>query len=141
MQIKLKYYPALEALLKKVAKASRVHIFDHTLRRGEVKYVSLYAHRYSSHCPTRQLHIRKPGAIYYLSTCKAQRSCAGACRQQQETDDKPDLEVELAGKPVARVHVDYTTKSGVERLHTLLPDEADQLQKTPFAVIQVRPAA
>lgn len=41
------------------------------------------------------------------------------------------------GQPVVRAHVDYTLKSGKERLHVLLPDEAEKLQKTPYAVIQV----
>ena len=43
------------------------------------------------------------------------------------------------GKPVPIVHVDYTTKSGFERLDALLPrEEAERLKKTPFAAIQVR---
>ena len=41
-------------------------------------------------------------------------------------------------QPVVRAHVDYTIKSGRERLHALLPDEAEKLQQTPYAVIQVR---
>ena len=37
------------------------------------------------------------------------------------------------------VHVDYTTKSGFERIDALLPqEEADRLKKTPFAAVQVR---
>lgn len=39
--------------------------------------------------------------------------------------------------PVAGVHVDYTTQSGIDRLKALLPDEAEKLQSTPFAVVQV----
>ena len=42
------------------------------------------------------------------------------------------------GKPVPFVHVDYTTKSGYERLEALVPEEeAERLRKTPFAAIQV----
>ena len=33
-------------------------------------------------------------------------------------------------------HVDYTSVSGVERLDVVLPDEADKLRQTPFAIIQ-----
>ena len=40
-------------------------------------------------------------------------------------------------KPVPLVHVDYTTTSGVQRLDALLPEEADRLRETPFAVVQV----
>ena len=43
------------------------------------------------------------------------------------------------GQPVPKVHVDYTTKSGFERLDALVPkEEAERLKKTPFAAIQVR---
>ncbi len=35
------------------------------------------------------------------------------------------------------VHVDYTAKGGPLRLESLLPEEADRLKQTPFAVIQV----
>ena len=45
--------------------------------------------------------------------------------------------VEARGAPVSRVHVDYTTRSGPIRLKAALPNEAEQLMKTPFAVIQV----
>ena len=40
-------------------------------------------------------------------------------------------------QPVPLVHVDYTATSGVQRLNALLPEEADRLQETPFAVVQV----
>lgn len=42
------------------------------------------------------------------------------------------------GKPVPRAHVDYTLPSGPGRLKELLPEEAESLQKTPYAVIQVQ---
>ena len=35
------------------------------------------------------------------------------------------------------VHVNYTTTSGPQRLDALLPEEADKLKETPFAVVQV----
>lgn len=34
---------------------------------------------------------------------------------------------------------DYTAAGGLRRLHMLLPDEAEKLQRTPFAIVQVRP--
>jgi hypothetical protein len=40
-------------------------------------------------------------------------------------------------EPVTRVHNDYTVKSGPQRVRTLLPDEADQLLKGRFAVINL----
>ncbi len=37
VQIKSTYYLDVEKLLKKVTGASRVHIFDHTLRKGTIR--------------------------------------------------------------------------------------------------------
>ncbi len=37
VQIKSTYYSDVEKLLKKVTGATRVHIFDHTLRKGTIK--------------------------------------------------------------------------------------------------------
>ncbi|KAK9843127.1 hypothetical protein WJX74_007373 [Apatococcus lobatus] len=94
-EVKRLYYPRLEELLLKETGATRVHIFDHTLRNGTAK-------------ESKDQAIT-PAARY---------------------------------KPVVRAHVDYTLKSGQERLHALLPDEAEKLQKSPYGVIQVwRPLA
>ena len=49
-------------------------------------------------------------------------------------DQEQDQELR---KPVPLVHVDYTTTSGPQRLDALLPEEADKLKETPFAVVQV----
>jgi hypothetical protein len=40
-------------------------------------------------------------------------------------------------EPVKRVHNDYTVKSGPQRVRDLVPDEADELLKHRFAVINV----
>ena len=53
-------------------------------------------------------------------------------------DQQAKQNVEARGALVSRVHVDYTTKSGPIRLQAALPDEAERLMKTPFAVIQVK---
>ena len=39
-------------------------------------------------------------------------------------------------QPVSRVHVDFTVQSGPVRLKSVLPEEAERLLKTPFAVVQ-----
>ncbi|KAL3161936.1 hypothetical protein ABBQ38_009018 [Trebouxia sp. C0009 RCD-2024] len=41
------------------------------------------------------------------------------------------------GKPVARVHVDYTAGSARDKLTALLPEEAEKLMKRPWAIVQV----
>ena len=38
LQITSRYYPEVETLLKKTSRASRVHIFDHTIRKSTIKY-------------------------------------------------------------------------------------------------------
>jgi len=81
------YYDEAIALLREVTGASRVVVFDHTIRR-RIAGVSDRA--------------------------------SGFPRQ-----------------PVPRVHVDYTVKSGPQRLRDVLPDEASELLKKRFAVINV----
>jgi len=58
-------------------------------------------------------------------------SCSSTVQQQRSRKD-PDAR----GQPVSRVHVDYNVKSDPARLRALLPDEAERLSRTPFAVIQ-----
>lgn len=69
-----------------------------------------------------------------LCTTQGNRTCSSKLQQQQQQQENG---VEARGAPVSRVHVDYTTKSGPIRLKAALPDEAEQLMRTPFAVIQV----
>ncbi|KAK9801865.1 hypothetical protein WJX73_003589 [Symbiochloris irregularis] len=85
--IRSRYYPAVQQLIQQVSSASRVYIFDHTLRKGTLR--------------------DGPGS------------------GQSRT-------------PVSKVHVDYNTVSGPDRLRAVMPpDEAAALSKRPFAVIQV----
>ncbi len=83
-EIKATYYPEIEELIKKHSGASRVVIFDHTVRTGN--------------------------------------------------DEK--REELLLREPVKRVHNDYTEWSGPQRVRDILPDEAEELLKNRFAVIQ-----
>jgi hypothetical protein len=84
-ELKRVYYPEVEALIKKVSGASRVVVFDHTLRSG----------------------------------------------------DEAEREARLVREPVLNVHNDYTEWSGPQRVRDLLPDEAEELLKRRFAIIQV----
>lgn len=86
-QIRDIYYPEAERLVAELTGASRVVIFDHTIRR------------------------RIPGVS--------------------------DRSTGLPRQPVPRVHVDYTVKSGPQRVRDLLPDEADELLRHRFSVINV----
>ena len=79
------YYPEVEKLIKQRTGASRVLIFDHTLRSG----------------------------------------------------DQATREEKLVREPVLSVHNDYTEWSAPQRVRDLLPDEADELLKHRFAIVQV----
>jgi hypothetical protein len=79
------YYPEVQQLIKAASGASRIEIFDHTLRSGN----------------------------------------------ESEREEK------LIREPVLSAHNDYTEWSGPNRLREFLPDEADELLKRRFAIIQV----
>jgi hypothetical protein len=84
-EVRRVYYPEMEKLVKAESGASRVVVFDHTLRTGD-------------DAMREQLKIREV---------------------------------------VPRVHNDYTDWSGPQRVRDLLPDEADELLKRRFAIVQV----
>ena len=79
------YYPEMEALVKAESGATRVVVFDHTLR----------------------------------------------------TADDAAREARKIREVVPRVHNDYTEWSGPQRVRDLLPDEADDLLRGRFAIVQV----
>ncbi|RFU32278.1 hypothetical protein B7463_g4074, partial [Scytalidium lignicola] len=85
-RIKAEYYPEVEQLLKDVTGATRVFIFDHTIRRAPV--------------------------------------------------DIRDGTVQLRG-PGKRVHIDQSYKASEGRVKQHLPDEADELLKKRFQIINV----
>lgn len=51
--------------------------------------------------------------------------------------DEGEREARLVREPVLSAHNDYTEWSGPQRLREILPDEAEQLLKQRFAIIQV----
>jgi hypothetical protein len=85
--IRTRYYAETIALLEELTGASRVVVFDHTIRR------------------------RIPGAT--------------------------DRTTGIPRQPVPRVHNDYTIKSGPQRVRELLGDEAEDLLRQRFCVINV----
>jgi hypothetical protein len=84
-EIRRVYYPEMEALVKAESGASRVFVFDHTLR----------------------------------------------------TADDDLRESRKIREVVRRVHNDYTEWSGPQRVRDLIPDEADELLRGRFAIVQV----
>ena len=84
-ELKSVYYPEVERLIKDLSGASRVVMFDHTLRSG----------------------------------------------------DEGEREARLVREPVLSAHNDYTEWSGPQRVRDLLPEEAEELLKRRFAIIQV----
>jgi hypothetical protein len=84
-EVRRTYYPEMEALVKAESGASRVVVFDHTLR----------------------------------------------------TADDEMREAKRIREVVRRVHNDYTEWSGPQRVRDLLPQEADELLRRRFAIVQV----
>jgi hypothetical protein len=84
-EVRRVYYPEMEALVKAESGASRVVVFDHTLR----------------------------------------------------TADDELREARKIREVVRRVHNDYTEWSGPQRVRDLLPQEADELLRRRFAIVQV----
>jgi hypothetical protein len=84
-EIRTVYYPEMEELIKANSGASRVIVFDHTLR----------------------------------------------------TADDDLREARKIREVVRRVHNDYTEWSGPQRVRDIVPDEADELLRKRFAIVQV----
>ena len=83
-EVETGYYPEAGALIKQVTGAGRVHIFDHTVRSGDL------------------------------------------AKQELGTRE-----------PLKQVHNDYTDWSGPQRVRDLLPDEAEDLLRHRFMIVQV----
>eukprot|EP00245_Coleochaete_scutata_P000649 TRINITY_DN10755_c0_g3_i1.p1 TRINITY_DN10755_c0_g3~~TRINITY_DN10755_c0_g3_i1.p1 ORF type:complete len:384 (-),score=57.20 TRINITY_DN10755_c0_g3_i1:594-1745(-) len=91
-KIKEVYYAEAEEAVKKVTGASRVVVFDHTIR-------------------------------------KRLKSLEGQIMDMTKRSSVP--------QPVDRAHVDYTEKSGPQRLRDFMGDEAEPLLKRRFAIVQL----
>jgi hypothetical protein len=86
-QVRNRYYAETASLLRELTGASRVLVFDHTIRR------------------------RIPGAT--------------------------DRTLGIPRQPVPRVHNDYTVKSAPQRVRDLLGEDADDLLRRRFSVVNV----
>ena len=87
-------------------------------------------------------------AIYYLESARILQAVTGAARvhifdhtirrQVHGEEDRGGA----ARQPVARVHVDHTEHSGPQRVHDLLPDEAEALLRGRVQIVNLwRPIA
>ena len=80
--------------------------------------------------------------IYYPEIEQLIGSQSGASRvvifdHALRSGDESEREERLIRTPVLQAHNDYTEWSGPNRLREILPDEADELLKQRFAIIQV----
>ena len=81
-------------------------------------------------------------SVYYLEVEQLVKKTSGAQRvvvfdhTLRSADDNTRDEKQISG-PVRNVHNDYTDWSGPQRVRDLLPDEAEELLRQRFAVIQV----
>ena len=81
-------------------------------------------------------------SVYYQETVDIIKACSGATRvhvfdHTLRSGDEDFRTGKPIREPVKRVHNDYTEASGPQRVRDLLPDEADELLKHRFAIIQV----
>ena len=81
-------------------------------------------------------------SVYYPEVEELIRRVSGAARvaifdHTLRSGDESEREEKLIREPVLSAHNDYTEWSGPNRLREFLPDEADELLKHRFAIIQV----
>jgi hypothetical protein len=81
-------------------------------------------------------------SVYYPEVAALIKSLSGAKRVQVfdhtlRSGDEAEREAKLIREPVLSAHNDYTEWSGPNRVRELLPEEADFLLKSRFAIIQV----
>jgi len=80
--------------------------------------------------------------VYYPEVEALVRKVSGAARvvifdHTLRSGDEAEREAKLIREPVLYVHNDYTEWSGPQRVRELLPEEAEQLLRRRFAIIQV----
>jgi hypothetical protein len=100
--------------------------------------------RYVAH-PTKMQDFFDTGEIkrvYYPEMVELVKQQSGARRvvvfdHTLRTASQADREVRKIREAVHRAHNDYTEWSGPQRVRDLLPDEAEELLKRRFAIIQV----
>lgn len=81
-------------------------------------------------------------SVYYAEVAALIKNLSGAKRVQVfdhtlRSGDEAEREAKLIREPVLSAHNDYTEWSGPHRVRELLPEEADFLLKSRFAIIQV----
>jgi len=85
---------------------------------------------------------RQLESVYYPEVEQLIRQQSGAKRvvifdHTLRSGDQVEREEKLIREPVLSAHNDYTEWSGPNRLREVLPDEAEELLKSRFAIIQV----
>ncbi len=80
-------------------------------------------------------------AVYYKETEELVKKTSGAKRvvvfdHTLRSGDEATREAKQVGGPVRGAHNDYTDWSGPQRVRDILPDEAEELLKGRFAVVQ-----
>lgn len=81
-------------------------------------------------------------SVYYPEVERLIRETSGARRvvlfdHTLRSGDEGEREAKLVREPVLSAHNDYTETSGPQRVREMLPDEAEELLKHRFAIIQV----
>ena len=88
------------------------------------------------------LDPRQLETVYYPEVAQLIQALSGARRvhvfdHTLRSGEEAEREARLLREPVLSAHNDYTEWSGPNRVRELLPDEAEVLLKSRFAIIQV----
>lgn len=108
-------------MLKRETGAAHVVVCDHTVRRGTIEYAT----------------VCLVAAAPCAAACIVLWSKVNTLRQMVRGRVPSATSVTAHGKPVARVHVDYTAGSARDKLTALLPEKAEKLMERPWAIVQV----
>jgi hypothetical protein len=90
----------------------------------------------------KDFHAQDLKAVYYPEVEALIKKLSGARRvvvfdHTVRSGNEAEREARLLREPVLSAHNDYTEWSGPQRVRDLLPDEAEALLKSRFAIIQV----
>lgn len=99
------------------------------------------------HCPTKQQNFYDEDElrrVCYPETERAVLAATGGTRAvifdhtiRRRVFDGEDRMPGVPRQPVARIHGDYTEKSGPQRVHDIMGEEADALLQRRFAIVNL----
>lgn len=118
-------------------------VFDGRKLRGEFD-IEVHGFEFVDHPTAMKDFFDKDElrSVYYREGEELVKAVTGAKRvhvfdHTLRSGDEDERNAKLIREPVTRVHNDYTEWSGPNRVRDILPDEAEELLKGRFAIVQV----